>query len=169
MNTGQMILTAGAMMLISLMILSITSTQLTTQDSMQNSKFGILAISLGSSILEMATQQSFDENSIEDALTATNQLTLLKDFGAGKETGEYMDSIHTWDDYDDFHGYTNVDSTMPSAFFQIMCTVEYVDPKVGGFVSANRTWHKMMTVTITSSSMQDPVILRKVFSYWNLP
>jgi len=169
MNTGQMILTAGAMMLISLMILSITSTQLTTQDSMQNSKFGILAISLGSSILEMATQQSFDENSTEDALTATNQLTLAKDFGAGKEAGEYMDSIHTWDDYDDFHGYTNVDSTMPSTFFQIMCTVEYVDPKVGGFVSANRTWHKMMTVTITSPSMQDPVILRKVFSYWNLP
>ena len=169
MNTGQMILTAGAMMLISLMILSITSTQLTTQDSMQNSKFGILAISLGSSILEMATQQSFDENSTEDALTATNQLTLAKDFGAGKEAGEYMDSIHTWDDYDDFHGYTNVDSTMPSALFQILCTVEYVDPKVGGFVSSNRTWHKMMTVTITSPSMQDPVILRKVFSYWNLP
>ena len=170
MNTGQMILTAGAMMLISLMILSITSTQLTTQDSMQNSKFGVLAISLGSSILEMATQKAFDENSTEDALTLTNQLTLSKDFGAGKEAGEYKDSMHTWDDYDDFHGYTNVDTTMPSAFFQIACTVEYVAPSGGALVvSANRTWHKMMTVTITSPSMQDPVILRKVFSYWNLP
>lgn len=170
MNTGQMILTAGAMMLISILILSITSTQLTTQDSMQNAKFGILAISLGSSILEMTTQKSFDEASTEDIVTALNQLTQKNDFGAGKELGEYKDSMHTWDDYDDFHGYTNVDSTMPSAFFQIKCAVDYVEPKAGALViSANKTWHKMMTVTVTSASMKDAVILRKVFSYWNIP
>jgi hypothetical protein len=170
MNTGQMILTAGAMMLISILILTITTTQLTTQDSMQNSKFGILAISIGSSLMELATQKAFDENSTEDALTMTNQLTQKSNFGAGKEAGEYKDSMHTWDDYDDFDGYTNIDSTMPSAFFQIACKVDYVTPSGGTLVvSASRTWHKMMTVTITSPSMMDPVILRKVFSYWNLP
>lgn len=164
-----MILTAGAMMLVSILVLTISSTQLTTQDSMQNAKFGILAISLGSSLLELASQKHFDEATTEDVATATNQLTLTKDFGAGKEPGEYVDSLHTYDDYDDFHNYTNVDSTMPSAFFEIHCTVDYVDPNVGGFISGTRTWHKMMTITITSPSMKDPVILRKVFSYWNLP
>jgi len=169
MNTGQTILSIGAMMLLSILILNISSTQLTTQDSMQNAKFGILATSLGSSILELATQKAFDEASTADVVTSTNQLTTIKNFGAGNELGEYKDSMNTWDDYDDFNGYTNVDSTMPSAFFVIKCKVEYVDPAVNGFVTSNRTWHKMMTVTITSPSMQDSVVLRKVFSYWNIP
>jgi hypothetical protein len=29
-----------------------------------------------------------------------------------------------------------------------------------------KTWHKMMTVTVTSPSMKDAIILSKVFSYW---
>jgi len=169
MNTGQTILSIGAMMLLSILILNISSTQLTTQDSMQNAKFGILATSLGSSILELATQKAFDEASTADVVTSTNQLTTAKYFGAGSDPGEYKDSMDTWDDYDDFNGYTNIDSTMPSALFVIKCKVDYVDPAVSGFVSSSRTWHKMMTVTITSPSMQDSVVLRKVFSYWNIP
>lgn len=169
MNTGQMLLTAGAMMLLSILVLRISSSQLTTQDSMHNSKFGILAISIGSSVMELATQKAYDEASTSDYLTSLNSLTQPANFGAGKELGEYKDSLYTYDDYDDFDGYTNIDSTMPSAFFEIHCAVNYVDPNVSGFITGNRTWHKMMTVTVTSPSMTDDVVLRKVFSYWKLP
>jgi hypothetical protein len=163
MNTGQMMITAGAMMLISILVLSISSTQLTTQDSMQNSKFGILAISLASSTLEIATQKAFDQWSVDSTLTNTNQLTLKLGPGPGETSPE------TFNDYDDFHNYTNVDSTMPSALFTIKCTVDYVDPNKPGFISSSRTWHKMMTVTVTSPAMKDVVKLSKVYSYFKLP
>jgi MSHA pilin protein MshD len=169
MNTGQTILTAGAMMLLSILVLRVGSSTLVTQDSMYNSKFGILAISLASSFLEQATQKAFDEATKEDFVTSINSLTLKSDFGAGKEAGEHKDSLHTYDDFDDFHEYTNVDSTMPSALFKINCTVNYVNPSISGFISTDRTWHKMMTVTVTSPSMKDTVTLNKVFSYWKLP
>ena len=48
MNTGQMFLTAGAMMLIAILVLRIGSTQLTAQDAMENSKFGIFHCILSS-------------------------------------------------------------------------------------------------------------------------
>jgi len=163
MNTGQMMITAGAMMLISILVLNISSTQLTTQDSMQNSKFGILAISLASSMLELATQKAFDQNSVDETLTSTNQLTLKLGPGPGEV------SPATFNDYDDFNNYTNVDSTMPSAFFTIKCTVDYVDPNKPGFITSNRSWHKMMTVTVTSAAMKDKVKLSKVYSYFKLP
>jgi hypothetical protein len=163
MNTGQMLITAGAMMLISILVLSISSTQLTTQDSMQNSKFGILAISLASSTLELATQKAYDQFSVDETLTNVNQLCQVLGPGPGETSPE------TFNDYDDFNNYTNVDSTMPSALFTIKCRVDYVDPKKPGFICANRTWHKMMTVTITSPAMKDKVKLSKVYSYFKLP
>lgn len=169
MNTGQMILTAGAMMLLSILVLRVGSSSLVTQDSIQNSKFGLLAISLASSLLEQATQKAFDEATREDFVTSLNSLNLQSNFGGGKDAGEHKDSLHTYDDFDDFHNYTNVDSTMPSALFEINCTVNYVNPNISGFISTDRTWHKMMTVKVTSPSMKDTVTLNKVFSYWKLP
>jgi len=163
MNTGQMMITAGAMMLIAILVLNISSTQLTTQDSMQNSKFGILAVSLASSVLELATQKAFDQNSVHETLTSTNQLTHILGPGPGEVSPE------TFNDYDDFNNYTNVDSTMPSAFFTIKCTVDYVDPSKPGFITSSRSWHKMMTVTVTSAAMKDAVKLSKVYSYFKLP
>ena len=163
MNTGQMFLTAGAMMLIAILVLRIGSTQLTAQDAMENSKFGILGISLASSLLELATQKAFDQMTIDTALTKTTQLSIV----LGPDGGE--DSLSKFNDYDDFNGYTNVDSTMPSAIFTIKCRVDYVDPKTPGFISSNRTWHKMMTVTVTSPAMKDAIKLSKVYSYFKLP
>ena len=46
MNTGQMLLTLGALVILSLLTLRVNSSQLSTQDTMQNSKFGILAVSV---------------------------------------------------------------------------------------------------------------------------
>lgn len=169
MNTGQTILSAGAMMLLAILVLRMSNVTIQTQDHMHNSKFGILAVSIASSLLEQATQKAFDESTKENFVTSLTSLTERYNFGCGLESGEFCDSLDSFDDYDDFHNYTNVDSTMPSAFFEIHCTVDYVNPNVTGFISSNRTWHKMMTVRVSSPSMKDTVVLRKVFSYWKLP
>ena len=52
MNTGQMMITLGAVLLLSTIVLRVNSSQLSTQDSMQNTKFGILAISLATSVID---------------------------------------------------------------------------------------------------------------------
>lgn len=165
MSTGQMLVTVAAMVLLSLLVLRISSTSAITQESMQNSKFGVLATSLASSILEEAGGKFFDEATNGVFVTNLNDLTPSGSFGV--EGGEDADSILTFDDFDDFNGYTRTLSDMPSAVFTVNCQVSYVDPDLGGFVTANRTWHKMLTISVSSPSINSgPLVFRKVFSYW---
>ena len=175
MTTGQMLITVAAMLLLSLLILRVGSTTIVNQDSMQTSKFGVLAVSIASSILEEATMKSFDENANTVPRTYfsnVNELTVSGSFGI--DTGEDPDSTSTFDDFDDFHNYTTSYDSLGSAIFNVTCEVNYVDPDIGGFVTANRTWHKMLTVTISSPSVVKPgtdemqeFVFRKVFSYFH--
>ena len=165
MTTGQMLITVAAMLLLSLLVLRVSSTTIVTQESMQNSKFGVLATSLANSILEEASMKFFDENSIGTFITDVNDLTNTVDFGI--EAGENSDSVETFDDFDDFHNYTKTYDNLPSAVFVVTCEVTYVDPDIGGLVTANRTWHKMIIVNVTNPSVNmNPLVFRKVFSYW---
>ncbi len=84
-------------------------------------------------------------------------------------TWEILDSLETYDDFDDFHNYAITDSSMPSAIFHVSCQVNYVDPKDPNFICVNNYWHKMITVTVSSAFMQDTLKMSKVFSYWKLP
>jgi hypothetical protein len=167
MNTGQMLLTLGALILLSTLTLRVNTSQLTTQDTMQNSKFGVLAVSVASSIMEEASEKAFDEKSVEDFIDNTNSLTTRNKFGT--DGGEDPDSSNTFDDFDDFEGYSIIDSTMPSAIFNVSCIVNYVDPDVVGFITTNRTWHKQLIVTVSSPSMLDTIQMTKIFSYWKFP
>ena len=62
-----MLITLAAMMLLSLIILRVSNTFLHTEDSLLDSKFGVLGISLATSMMEEATGKAFDEYS--DSLT----------------------------------------------------------------------------------------------------
>ena len=75
MNTGQMLLTLGALILLSTLTLRVNTSQLTTQDTMQNSKFGVLAVSVASSIMEEASEKAFDEKSVENSIDDTKSLS----------------------------------------------------------------------------------------------
>ena len=167
MNTGQMLLTLGALVLLSLLTLQVNSGQLSTQVTMQNSKFGILAISIASSFIEEATEKAFDENSTEDFVTLLSSLTSRGNFGP--DNGEKPLDKDTFDDFDDYHGFATTITDLPSAVFSVVCTVIYVDPDVSGFISLKNTWHKQITVTVTSPSMSDEIQMSKVFSYWKFP
>ena len=168
MNTGQMIITTCAMLLLAVLVLRVSSTQITTQESMQTSKFGILAISIANSVIEQACNKAFDQKSINTYLSDVNSLT--KDQDLGPEGGE--DSIEVFNDFDDFNGYTHVYYNLPdSPPLRISCVVNYVDPDATGNkvkIVTSKQWHKMITITITSddSTKMDVLEFRKVFSYW---
>lgn len=165
MNTGQMMLTLGAMLLLSFLTLRVNNSQLSTQDVMQTSKFGILAISLASSLIEEANHKFYDEATVGEFIDVASKMTIPGNLG--KDTGEFWpDSI---DDFDDYNGYSYVDSTMPSAVFNMACAVNYVLPSNPDSVVNTQTFHKRLLITVTSKAMSDTIRLSTIFSYWKFP
>ena len=159
MNTGQMLLTVGALILLSSMILRFNRSVLTSDEVMYNSKFNVLASSLCVSVIEEARGKAFDQNTDSAAVSKTDQLsnTMGPDFGE-----KYED----FNDFDDFNGYIRIDSTMPSAIFYVTSKVTYIEHTSPIKATTNRTWHKMISVTVMSSSMKDPVKMSSTYSYW---
>lgn len=158
MNSGQVFLTIGAIMLLGMVILRVNAGFLNTSTVLMDSKFGVLATSLGTSFIEEANGKAFDEKS------DTNFISLVSDFSTiGPDSGEVYPYF---DDFDDFDGLVRPDSTLPSAVFKIACNVFYINPVAPDIPSANKTFHKKIVVTVTSESMRDTVKLSSVFSYF---
>jgi len=168
MNSGHSMLAVAAMLLLSVTILGLNGKFLNTSNVLYNTKFGVLAVSLGTSIIEEANGKAFDLAGSEDAITDLSQLTAPG--GLGPASGEVYPDFN---DFDDFNGYTRTVSNMPSAVFNISCSVKYVSETNPSIVSSVRTWHKRMDVLVTSPSMrnannqQDTVKLSSVYSYWH--
>ncbi|MGE5399509.1 MAG: hypothetical protein ACM3S2_03840 [Ignavibacteriales bacterium] len=161
MNSGQLLLTLGGMFLLSLLILRMNNNFLSTGDVMYNTKYGVLAVSLGTSMIEQANSKSFDSQTDTNSVSSLNSLTDPSALGA--EPGEqYTD----YNDFDDFNNYVRVDSSMPSAKFTISCKVGYVQSGNPDVIVNQKTWHKRILVTVSSPSMEDTVKLSSVFSYW---
>jgi hypothetical protein len=158
MNFGESLLAIGAMVLLSILVLSTNNTIFSTGTSLNESKFDLLATSIGTSIIEEASNKSFDENTIDTTASKTSDLSI--------KLGPEGETRHYFDDFDDYNGCTGSDSTMPSAVFNYRCKVEYVVSGNPEKISASRTWDKKLTVYVTSKSMQDTVKLCTVFSYW---
>ena len=159
MNTGQMLLSLGALIFLSTIVLRFNRAVLTSDEVMYNSKFNVLAASLCTSLIEEARGKAFDQETDSAAVTKVDQLstTLGTDFG---------ETYETFNDFDDFNGFVKVDSTMPSAVFYVTSKVTYVEANNILNILTKRSWHKMITVTVMSSSMKDPVQMSSTFSYW---
>jgi hypothetical protein len=167
MGTGQMLITIGAMMLLSIVLLRVNNGFLSTNTVMYNNKFGLLATSLATSVIEEASSKTFDEATDSTSVATLGELTpsnLL-----GPESGE---SYPDFDDFDDFNNYYRLDSSMQSAQFDISSIVEYVPNGNPDGSTTTITWHKKITVYVTSVSMinneggQDTARLSKIYSYW---
>jgi hypothetical protein len=167
MNTGQLLLTIGSMFILALVVLRVNNTFLSTSDIMFNSKFGVLAVSLGTSVIEEASGKAFDTKTDTASVTSTNLLTLANNLGP--ETGE---TYPHFNDFDDYNGLTKADSTMPSAVFNISCRVCYVIPNGTAITeTSTRQWHKKIEVTVTSPSWKkddgtpQSIVLSSIYSY----
>ncbi|MBK7105019.1 MAG: hypothetical protein IPH62_07035 [Ignavibacteriae bacterium] len=168
MNTGQSFLSLGAMVLVSLIVLQVNTGFVSTSSTLLDNKLNILAISLGSSIIEEASGKAFDEKTITDAASTTNDLTYANSLGPS-----YTESYPNYNDFDDFDGLTINNTSIPSANFTIISEVSYVNANNPDEAVTYPTWHKKITVYITSKSLldengnQDTVAVSSIFSYWH--
>ena len=169
MNTGQMMITMAAMMLLSTVILNVNRNALNTSTNMFESKYQILAVSLGTALIEEAFSKSFD------AETANNKIAdELKDLSVNlgpSNSEKYKSNFNDFDDYNGFVDMTSDDTTMMSADFKIESKVYYVDPTTSKNLEPvnYRTWHKKIDVFVTSPFVndgKDTVKLSKVNSYF---
>lgn len=171
MNTGHSMLAVGAMMLLGVTILGINGKFLNTSTVLYNTKFGVLAVSLGTSIIEEANGKAFDLAGSSNAITDLSQLTSPS--WLGPASGEYYPNFN---DFDDYNGLNKTDTikidSKAFAVFKTICKVYYVSESNPSVVSSVRTWHKRIDVAVTSPSMknannkQDTVKLSSVYSYW---
>jgi hypothetical protein len=160
MGSNQSLLTIGAMMLLSTLVLRVNNTILATGEVMDQSKFGILATSLASSVIEDASNKAFDQVTDGNSIVDSTLLTLPAALGNEEEDPE------DFNDFDDYNGYTKTVTNLPSANFFISCSVSYVNPPDLESDSPVTTWHKKITVTVSSPSSKDTVRLSSIFSYW---
>ncbi len=158
MNTGQMMLSIGALILLSAMILRVNSTFLSTDTNVQAAKFGVLATSLATSYIEEASRKQFDENT---SIAISDSTLLSSTLG--------LDGSETISDCDDFDDFNNLDTTitdLPSATFNVHCKVSYINPQNPEVDVNYCTWNKKLTVTITSPFSQDTIRISSIFSYF---
>ena len=162
MNTGQMMMTIGAMMLLSTIMLRVNTSNLTNESIRDQAQYGVLATSIATSIVEEAQSKAFDAKTDSNSVTLLTELTpaiLL-----GPEAGETSDSL--FNDFDDYDGFTKRDSTMPSAIFDITCEVVYVAANNIQGSSLIQTWHKKLNISVTSPFSPDTFSTSTIYSYW---
>jgi hypothetical protein len=188
MNLGQMMLVVGAIALLGVLILNANATVYQASDTMYTSEFGVTSISLATSIVEEAMGKMFDEAVAGVSAAAVYDSSLFTAPGSlRRETGESYRGANDLDDFDDFHDLLFVyksdvpadsGATAGSSYeftvhglrgkYFARTRVEYVKPPnldVPFLVSP--TWHKKITVTVTSPSEKDSLVYPAVMSYWN--
>ncbi len=152
----------GAMVLLSTITLRVNTSNLMNETIRDEAQYGVLATSIATSIIEEATSKSFDESSDSTSVSSLGELTLAGSLGP--ESGE-TDS--TFDDFDDYNGFTKRDSTMPSAIFDVSCEVVYIHKSNLKVKSNSQQWHKKINVTVSSPFSQDTFKTSSIFSYWH--
>ncbi len=156
-----MMLTIGAMILLSTLMLRINTNNLQTDTVRAEAQYGVIATSLITSIMEKAKSLAFDTKTDTNNVTDKNELTHPSSLGPG-----FGETYDTFNDFDDFDGYTKVDSSMPSAVFDIYCEVFYIQKSNLKDKYNSRTWHKKITVQVSSDFMQDTIKQSSIYSYW---
>lgn len=164
MNTGQSLFSIGALLILSLTVLKMNNFILANDVVMMDSKLGILAVSLGTSLIEEASKKAFDANTVSNEVAACS---LLTNYPLGLGTGEIADSSQTFNDFDDYDGYHYHYDYLPAAEYDLNCEVYYINPANPEVKVGYRTWHKKMDVIVTSESMGDTIRMSTIYSYWH--
>lgn len=177
MNLGQTIITLGAFVLMSSIILGMNTSFVENGKSIDEAQNGIMGLSLATSYIELAQGLAFDETTISDFITSTGDLTQPNQLGADPDSGETSPS--GFDDFDDFNGYTETvrmgsdssvpDSLLSGSIFKLNFSVYYVNPADVNTKVVTRTFVKRMDVKVwrTFPESKDTLNASHILGYWH--
>ena len=155
-----MLLSVGAILLLSFLILRVNSTQLHTEEEMVNSKFGLVAISIGTSVIEEANKKAFDENTFNAFCSSPNMLSNTM----GPEKLEVDPNFNDFDDYNNLDRDISIPNDTNSV--HIHCAVSYINPSQPDIDITTKTFNKKITVYVSSKYMADTIKISSIFCYW---
>ena len=204
MNLGQMMLVVATLAILGLVTLSANRTILQSNQTQNNSEFGVTAVSLATSVVEEAMGTMFDAAIGDTNVGAVDTVSKLTAPGSlGHSAIEsYRKSVSGTKDFNDFDDFNNLflvyKSSNPADTartagsdyefivpgirnkYFVCVIVSYVNIGALNGVSAVRTWHKKMMVTVTSpfphigsaaqqlqDSLANTLVFPAVMSYWN--
>lgn len=146
------------MMILSQLVLNVYNGFLSSGAVIQDSKLAVIAVSVATSLVEEAVGKAFDEATVDDFASSENMLTR----NLGPESRE---AYPEFDDFDDYNNLELTDTTW-TVPYTLRARVVYIDPTNPNGEVLSRTWHKKLTVFVTSPFTADTVSLQYVFSYW---
>jgi len=153
----EMIFLIIAGVLLSFLILTENTGNISSEETILTSKIGLNAISVANSFTEKVTSNSlyFDEytrtHSVQPSPTSPfDSAALLANLSGilGPEPGETL--IGTFDDVDDFNRFNDTVSVAGVGLFHVVCSVQYYDPSADTTTSV-KTWYKLFTVAVTDT------------------
>lgn len=164
-------LSLGAVILLSFLILRFNGTTMTAQEMTMDSKMGILAVSVANSYIDVAKRLAYDEV-VMDTLKPTITLSDLTS-NLGPEPGEVYPDFDDFDDYN-LKGAVIVDTTTlinpsksskPTPFY-ITSRVYYVTTANPDMPSMVKTWNKRMDVKVWTEGLIDTIRVSIISSMW---
>jgi hypothetical protein len=172
MNTGQMMLTIGGLMLLSTIILRMNTSYTDTSIDVSRNSFDVTAVSLATSYFEEVKRKAYDEKTVTAAVSKTSGFssTMGPESGESRSTTSNLINANNFNDVDDFNRddfFTEVPSgsTTPAAVYRIQCSVAYFNSTTNA-VTSSQQWSKKITVTVSGAAMSAPLTLSTIFSYW---
>lgn len=159
MNTGQMMLTTAALILLGLTIFSVNSNTLQNGVILNQTEIGISAVSLATSYIQKASDLRFDEKTINNfiqtdasgtRLVAPTTTNLTSNARLGRDgTTETANQDTTFDDFDDYSGFWKTTDTIPGVdVFTTRDTVYYINPQAPNLRVTGPTFFKRMDIRV---------------------
>ena len=159
MNNIQSMLTIGSMVILSFASLNFNSSVLQSSTVDTENSVVLTAFSLADDMLEIIKQKSFDAATVDFPTTNPNDLTPSSGLGHNQ-----YETFETFNDIDDFNGYTKYITAPHAEDYFVSCKVQYVDKDNPDKAVSYQTFYKRATITVTSPYLNTPVQVSYIFT-----
>lgn len=179
MNLGQTIITLGAFVLMSTVILGMNTSFVENGKSIDEAGDGIMGLSLATSFIELAQALPFDEKTIGAYVQFTSYLTQADKLGPEPDTLAPEVDVQSFDDFDDFNGWEELviiggkpgvpDTAAGGTHYQLFFNVYYVDPTDLNTPSTSQSFLKRLDVKVWRAhpAGRDTLTASHVMGYWH--
>lgn len=171
MTTNQTMLTVGAVLLFSTMLISFYRLLANSSETLNNAQAGISELTFATTYMELAQGLAFDEVTVGQPLNGPSdmgQLTAPANLGPDSA---FEDHFGEFNDIDDLRDYEIIDTSQSgiSGIYKTRFNVYYVDPTNINQALTSRTFAKRLDLWVVRMSPPSTDTLRSslVFGYFH--
>lgn len=173
MSLGQTMLSAGALVLLTVMVINAHRMIVYSADDARVADAIQVGVDIAQSLIDEISQKMYDENYDPTKSQGTKEFTASSSLGpdAGESfllpdvEAPSFKSIGSYDDVDDYQGYQRTVDKGGFAAFQVSIQVFYVqdaDPEVA---TTSKTYTKKAVLTISHETYSTPITFTTILTY----